>query len=110
MTTAEIHIKGNDGLIDLSPCIGIYQEASFFSDYNINKEIRFWLQLNNRDQLVEADGEDEEETNDSLNEAILYLTSLETHQERYTTQVSVPFVSADEREMLCDRLMGTVPP
>lgn len=101
----EIHIKGNDGLIDLSPCIGIYQEASFFSDYNINKEIRFWQQLNNRDQLIEADGEDEDETNDSLNEAILYLTSLETHQERYTTQVSVPFVSADEREMLCDRLM-----
>ncbi|UWD35100.1 DEAD/DEAH box helicase [Mycoplasma cottewii] len=41
---SEIKIKANDGLIDISPCIGIYQEASYFKDYNINLEIEQYIE------------------------------------------------------------------
>jgi len=36
----DIPIKTHDELIDLSPCIGMYQEAMYFKKYNIiiNKE------------------------------------------------------------------------
>lgn len=40
---SEIDISNKDDLIDLSPCIGIYQEAVFFSGYEIDKSIEFLL-------------------------------------------------------------------
>ena len=36
--TSVIDIRSNDGLIDLSPCIGIFQEAFFFDNYDIDRE------------------------------------------------------------------------
>lgn len=41
-----ISICNKDELIDLSPCIGIYQEAMFFSNYNIDVAIKLHLHLN----------------------------------------------------------------
>ena len=38
-----IAIKNSDDLIDLSPCIGIYQEAVFFDNYKIESEIELSL-------------------------------------------------------------------
>ena len=34
-----------DELIDLSPCIGIYQESMFFSNYDINSQLDFVFSL-----------------------------------------------------------------
>lgn len=34
-----IHVKSNDELIDLSPCIGIYQEAAFFGKRSLDAQI-----------------------------------------------------------------------
>lgn len=96
----EINIKNNDGLIDLSPCIGTYQEAIYFSQYDIDKDIDFCMELNN----VQGAKTDENIRSETLDKKILYLTSLETKQNRYKTQVDTPFVSDVERDSLCQRL------
>jgi len=98
--TREIYVKNTDGLIDLSPCIGTYQEATYFSQYDIDKDIDFYLKLN-KDQGAKIDGNIRSK---SLDKKILYLTSLETKQNRYKTQVDIPFVSDVERDFLCQRL------
>lgn len=79
----EIDINIADGLIDLSPCIGTYQEAVFFNQYDIDEEIDF---------LARNEGKniDESMRNESLDKKILYRTFLETKQNRYKTQVNVP--------------------
>lgn len=97
---AEIRIENKDGLIDLSPCIGIYQEAAFFKGYDIDKSIAFWLELNKEKQFLLA-GKDKQL---SLDQKILILTSLETMQNRYRNQVNTPFVSDDERRQIVERL------
>lgn len=43
---SEIKIKSTDDLIDLSPCIGIYQEAVFFHHYQIEDAIKWKIMLN----------------------------------------------------------------
>lgn len=40
-----IHIKSNDELIDLSPCIGIYQEAAFFGKRSLDAQIEGYFLL-----------------------------------------------------------------
>lgn len=95
-----IAINPTDDLIDLSPCIGIYQEAAFFSQdqYDIDKEIELYF-------MTHKNGSKGKELqNLSLDEKILYLTTLETSQERYQKQVTTPFVSEGERTALVDRL------
>lgn len=95
-----IAICNKDELIDLSPCIGIYQEAMFFSNYDIDVAIKLHLFFNdNKNYLY-----DEKVKKSSLDEKILFLTSLETGQARYRTQVQYPFVSQVQREMLLERL------
>lgn len=100
-----IKINNKDGLIDLSPCIGIYQEAAFFSGYDIDKDIEFQL-AENKDALKKYN---KRKADMELDSKILYLTSLETNQKRYETQVSIPFVSDDERDMLIRRLGEKLP-
>lgn len=82
--TSVINIKPTDDLIDLSPCIGIYQEAVFFNQdkYNIDKEIDLYLSIHKNET------KDKNAEKLSLDEKILYLTSLETKQERYRKQVA----------------------
>ena len=86
-----IHIKSNDELIDLSPCIGIYQEAAFFGERSLDAQIE-WRALHHPDEQFK-------------------LKSIcNAHQERYRTQVSSPFVPDAEREMICSRLGGVFSP
>lgn len=95
-----IDIDSADGFIDLSPCIGIYQEAVFFSQdqYNIDKEIDFYFMTHKNTR------KDRESDTLSLDEKILYLTALETKHERYRTQVATPFIHEEERTAIIDRL------
>ncbi len=96
-----IDIKNSDELIDLSPCIGIYQEAVFFNGYNIDHSIEFYI--NFKKNMVYTD----DVKNQSLDKKILFLARLETKQSRYYDQVTTPFVKDNEKELLTKRL-GTV--
>ncbi|MEE5993965.1 MAG: AAA family ATPase [Oscillospiraceae bacterium] len=95
-----IKITSHDGLIDISPCIGIFQEVNFFHDYNIEDTINFTAQLHN-DRTFRPMKEA------TLEEKILYVTMMETNQERYVTQVKTPFISDEQASQIYDRL-GTV--
>ena len=46
----------------------------------------------------------DEVKNSSLEEKILFVTSLETKQNRYRNQVAVPFISDAEESAICERL------
>lgn len=95
-----IDIKSTDGLIDLSPCIGIYQEAAFFKHYEIDTAIKLKILLN--PELARLYTKEIE--NSSLDEKILFLVSLETRQKRYRTQVVTPFVNEEQSERIRARL------
>lgn len=95
-----IDIKRNDDLIDLSPCIGIYQEAYFFDNYDIDEAIRFQQLFNNGWDVEKSIKEK------TIEYKVPYLVSLETKQMRYCTQVKFPFVSPMESDRLRDRLQA----
>ncbi len=95
-----IDIRSTDGLIDLSPCIGIYQEAVFFRHYEIDTAIRLKILLNPELARLYT----EEIKNGSLDEKILFLVSLDTKQKRYRTQVVTPFVNEEQSERIRTRL------
>lgn len=95
-----INIKSTDGLIDLSPCIGIYQEAVFFDNYQIDAAIKLKVFLN--PELKHLYTKEVQES--SLDQKILFLVSLETKQKRYRTQVITPFVNEEQRALIIERL------
>lgn len=90
-----IAIKNKDCMIDLSPCIGNYQEAAFFENYNIDSAIEFVAFLQRKKVQIE---------DQSLEKKVLTLTALETKQDRYEKQVEIPFISEEEREQIFERL------
>lgn len=95
-----ISIYNRDGLIDLSPCIGTYQEASYFDGYSIDKRIQFHVLAHPEDKrLLE-----EVRAETGLEMKILLLTSSETKQRRYKTQVRLPFIREEEKKAIHDRL------
>lgn len=97
-----IKIDNNDGYIDLSPCIGIYQEANYFISYSIEESIEFEL-LSNKNRHYRFPYNDAVKQA-SLDKKILYYTYLETNQERYYTQVRIPFIKEEQREQIKKRL------
>lgn len=98
--SSEIIIKSTDGLIDLSPCIGIYQEAAFFDNYKIEIAIQLVILLNPKFEDLYT----KEVKDSSLDQKILFLVSLETNQKRYRTQVVTPFVNEEQSEQIKTRL------
>lgn len=95
-----IAVKSADDLIDLSPCIGIYQEAVFFDNYQIDVAIKLKLLLN-----PELSGlYTKEVKNSSLDQKILFLVSLDTRQKRYRMQVITPFVNEMQSNQIKARL------
>lgn len=71
---SEIDIKSLDALIDLSPCIGIYQEAVYFDNYEIEAAIKLKILLNPEFNGLYT----KEIKNSSLDQKILFLVSLDT--------------------------------
>ncbi len=94
-----IYIKNNDELIDLSPCIGIYQEAAFFGVRSLDAQIAEHIRCHPNEKYKL-----EKIRNATLEEKVLALTAMDTKQQRYQTQVAVPFVTEAERERICTRL------
>lgn len=97
-----IMINSKDGMIDLSPCIGVYQEASYFGNYSIDVAIQLKLIMQDKMYLY-TDAVKQY----SLDEKILFLTALETKHNRYKNQVEIPFVSDEQREQIRERLSST---
>ena len=94
-----IDVKAHDYLIDLSPCVGIYQEASFFENYDIDKTIGLFYKLHpNYGSYAD------EVKKSSVAQKVLFLTALETRQMRYANQVALPFITKEEELLLHTRL------
>ncbi|SFT36175.1 DNA binding domain-containing protein, excisionase family [Lachnospiraceae bacterium XBD2001] len=94
-----IQIKGKDEMIDLTPCIGIFQEASYFNNYDIDTEIEARLiHAPSMRHLYNSN------IRESVEKQILFLTAIETHLLRYMTQVSIPFVSDNQVKQIHRRL------
>ena len=100
--TSELNIKRKDGRIDLSPCIGIFQEADFFEGYDIDKAIKHQLRYGSSKKYRSLYQKTYQAMN--IEEKVLFLTSLETNLERYRTQVQMPFVKEEDRKLISDRL------
>ena len=100
-----IEVKNKDGLIDLSPCVGIYQEAMYFSDYDIDKDIEMRISFydDNKISWIKSIWAKNFKKS-SLENKILFLVSLETRQERYRTQVELPFIGNRSKNQIADRL------
>lgn len=95
-----IEVKKSDGMIDLSPCIGIYQEAMYFDKYDIDKNLELYMVLHSNKQNLWT----EKVKKSNLENKILFQVSLETNQDRYRTQVELPFVNNKSENLIADRL------
>ena len=93
-----INVRSHDELIDLSPCVDIYQNASYFSSYDIDSEIGFYALLHDE---VACDPIAEDA---SLDAKILYLATMITMQTRYVAQVTMPIVTVEQAEKIHKRL------
>ncbi len=94
-----INIRTRDALIDLSPCIGIYQEAVYFKDYKIDVELELFFDIHHNEKYKYNKKDFK-----SLEHKILLLTAFETRQQRYITQVKTPIVKRAEKKALIKRL------
>ena len=93
-----IDVRSNDGLIDLSPCIGILQEASYFSKYNIDDEIEFSKKAHDELPSIQLPQDA------TFEDKVLLLTAIETGYKRYVYQVKTPFVDNETLNKIHDRL------
>ena len=92
-----IEAATRDDMIDLSPCLGEFQEASFFNNYYIDKEIKLAETIGDTEAWYRTDNPD-------LQEKILSLTAMSTHYMRYIKQASLPFVEDDIKDAIENRL------
>lgn len=103
---SEIAIERADGLIDLSPAVGKYQEALFFEDFDAKAEMAMMIRHDSFDaRSLIVDIEDE---GDPWKNCLL-LTAASTSQQRYTTQVSRT-VPAEAAQALKRRLGSRLDP
>lgn len=94
----EIPIPTSDALIDLSPCVGHYQEAMYFENYSIDSDIEKALSLPANSHLRRAYDKYD------LSRKLLYLAALDTGQNRYMNQVKSLRVTPELEQKVCDRL------
>ncbi|MDW2931057.1 AAA family ATPase [Mesomycoplasma ovipneumoniae] len=106
---SEIKVKTQDALIDLTPCVGIFLEASYFNDWQIDKEIRHFIEVKydhsekQQKQLLKEYENYIKERN-SIKDLILFFVYLETQQERYIKQASPDFVDDNAVDQMHKRL------
>lgn len=95
-----INVKATDNLIDLSPCVGVFQEAFYFDNYDVDKDIKLNTMLHEENRSLFKN----EVKKASLEKRILFLTYIETRQERYWTQATENFITESAKKQLKDRL------
>lgn len=98
-----ISVPTRDGYIDLSFCVGIYQEAAFFDNCAVERYVEDWFYHHPDESSRRIRGYEAW----PLDSKILYLASLETRQNRYLSQVLIPLVSDEARDEIVVRLGET---
>lgn len=93
---ADIAINDKDCLIDLSPCIREYEKIIFFKDYPIDAKLAWAFQQNGKSIPDVSDL--------TIDQKLLKLVSIMTHQNRYYNQVKLPFVTPAQHNALINRL------
>ncbi|WP_341488293.1 AAA family ATPase [Mesomycoplasma ovipneumoniae] len=104
---SEIKVQTHDYLIDLTPCVGIFLEASYFDDWDIDKEIRLFITTKYLPRIQKKlinEYEDYISERDSIKDLTLFLVYLETQQERYIKQASPDFVDDNAVDQMHKRL------
>lgn len=99
-----INAKTSDGNIDLSPCLGVYQEVGYFVNTDIDVYIESYLNSggsNNSKSLLGW-------KTWPLKAKVLYYTSLVTGQNRYLHQVNSLFTD-EEWSQVRSRLSSELP-
>lgn len=99
-----IDIPTSDALIDLSPCVGHYQEAMYFENYSIDSDVEKALSMPDKGHLRRA-----YEKYD-LSRKLLYLATLDTGQNRYMNQVADLRVTPELEQKLKERLSQHLKP
>lgn len=98
--TRKFKVLSQDEMIDLSPCFGIFLEASYFHDYDIDKDISLAETVSDMKAWYR--------TNDpakrTVQEKILSLVALETRYSRYIKQCNLPFITSNYEVAMHDRL------
>ena len=102
--SSKIVVKRSDGHIDLSMCVGNYQEAVYFSGYNICLEIESIFQFRTYTVLPRYDGYESW----PLHRQVLYLTALQTKQVRYFKQVKHNFITDKAKEQIKRRFASRI--
>ena len=96
-----IKIKDRDGLIDLAPVVGSYQEPLFFRNYDIDYNITTLIDMRNKPPRRKL------KDFSTLEDKILYTTYLDTDLDRYLTQIQTPIITEEAKSAVIHRL-GTV--
>ena len=100
-----INVPTKDGMIDLSVCVGIYQEVAYFDQCDITIYIEEYFNTHKDKDFLKREMREDW----GLEDKVLFLTSLETEQNRYRTQVRLPLVPEDAWNQIADRLATFLP-
>lgn len=100
-----ISVQNHDALVDISPCLGTYIEAAYFDGCDIDTYIEEYFD-NYPDEIGRLN---KAYPGWPLSAKVLYLTSLNTKQERYLTQVDGGLISPDKWTGLPERLAERLP-
>lgn len=98
-----IKAKKSEGFIDLSPCIGIHAQATYFDNFDIDAMVR----MGDADAKNKGISLPDYKDTWSLQKKILYYTAMESGQLRYLKDVHSKFVSTVADKAIRDRLALT---
>ena len=89
-------------MIDLAPCIGIYQQANFFDYYDIDSAIAYYMYMHKDKKMAMP------QSWKSVEQKVLFLTMLMTSQDRYVKQVELPIITREPNQQapVCSVLTG----
>ena len=91
-----IEVQNKDGLIDLSPAIGIHCQNCFFKKFNLDSVI-YHANMEQNKFITGYKNKDDQYK-------ILCIVAANTHYQRYKYQVQTPFINKGETKLIQNRL------
>lgn len=105
--TTEIQYVSRDKNIDLTPCIGMFQEISFFTNYNYEQSVERYQDTPINRKTKKFAAKLPELTS---KQKALILTALDTGLFRYVDQVTEDFITDENIQILYNRLRTKLNP